>query len=427
MREGCWGLGRPAPGAALVAAFAAALAGVSLLACSEDAQVEEAGHVVSDSAGVRIVVSHQAAWPDSVRRIEPEPILRLGDEEAGPYLFGSGLNGTFLRDGSFAIADVTSREVRVFGATGEHRTTFGGEGDGPGEFRYLAGVWAFPGDSLAATDGLGGRTTIFPTTAGTPGPAGGSAGSRAPRVITHALEGNYHVFGVFADGRLVLRDLGGGYRPDLPAGLQWTETDVLALDASDGSVRVLTRLPSREQMILGDGNTGSVIPQRWAIPAVAVDGFYWIMPDRYEIHFRGVDGEVRRILRRPVEPAVVEPAMIEAYIEAQLERVHRFSGEEAVPAAQTRLEGSTFGEHVPFFARAFVDHDQRLWVGHAVWPALAAPPRRWSVFSSEGVWLGDVQAPDGLEVLDSRGDVVLGSWRDRFDVPHVQLNRIEGL
>jgi hypothetical protein len=158
---------------------------------------------------------------------------------------------------------------------------------------------------------------------------------------------------------------------------------------------------------------------------VADDGFYWATPEGYEIRFHDGTGALRRILRRPVEPTPVESAMIREHIDRELERVRRFAGEEAVPAARARLEGATFGEHVPLFSKAFVDRDQRLWVAGSMWPALAGPAGVWSVFSPEGVWLGDVEAPDGLDLLDSRDDLVLGVWRDALDVPYVQLHRLE--
>ena len=40
-----------------------------------------------------------------------------------------------------------------------------------------------------------------------------------------------------------------------------------------------------------------------------------------------------------------------------------------------------------------------------------------------GAW-GDLEAPDRLRIVDSRGDTVLGIWSDEFDVHYVQLHRI---
>jgi hypothetical protein len=38
------------------------------------------------------------------------------------------------------------------------------------------------------------------------------------------------------------------------------------------------------------------------------------------------------------------------------------------------------------------------------------------------MWLGDLEAPDKLRIVDSRGDIVLGIWRDDLDVQYVQLH-----
>jgi hypothetical protein len=46
------------------------------------------------------------------------------------------------------------------------------------------------------------------------------------------------------------------------------------------------------------------------------------------------------------------------------------------------------------------------------------------VFSPEGFLLGDVELPERLTPLDSRGDTLLAVWLDEFDVPHLQLRRL---
>ncbi len=46
---------------------------------------------------------------------------------------------------------------------------------------------------------------------------------------------------------------------------------------------------------------------------------------------------------------------------------------------------------------------------------------RWSVFDSEGRFLGPIALPDGLMPLDIGDDYVLGLWRDTDDVDHVRM------
>lgn len=53
---------------------------------------------------------------------------------------------------AFALALVAT-EILVFDAAGQHIDTWGGSGDGPGEFRYLEWLAFLPPDSLAAGDG----------------------------------------------------------------------------------------------------------------------------------------------------------------------------------------------------------------------------------------------------------------------------------
>jgi len=81
---------------------------------------------------------------------------------------------------------------------------------------------------------------------------------------------------------------------------------------------------------------------------------------------------------------------------------------------------------LPYFEAAFVDGEQRLWLAAPSWPAFQSAPRRWSVFSPEGVWLGDLEAPERVWIVDSLGDVVLGIGMDELDVPYVQFHRLIG-
>lgn len=136
---------------------------VSLLLCGVVAYGEgDSGTplvVERDSAGVRIVEAMRPLWGDSsLWRIDPDPVVDLTFSGTGPahefYRAGSMKQRP---DGSLMIADGSSREVRVFSATGEFRASFGGEGDGPGEFRSLRRI-ENAGDTLLAFGD--GRVTV---------------------------------------------------------------------------------------------------------------------------------------------------------------------------------------------------------------------------------------------------------------------------
>lgn len=392
-------------------AAAVLLGGTVVLAACESSPGSEAGYTVVDSAGIRIVESLEPARDGEAVRIEEEPLIRIGREDEGPYQLAAVVDGTLLAGGRVAVSDALTRDVRVFDASGRHVATFGGPGEGPGEFGIPTVLAEYRGDSLAAFDGRLFRTTIF------------SLMSGGHRTVRNHVEGNYVVFGAGRGGVLLLYSPGGGYRPDLEPGAQWVSTDIVAMAPDGESSRVVATLPDRWRRVASDGNAPMPQPLLYAVQDVTGDGFYWATPDRYEIRFYDMDGRLERIMRRPVEPRPVEPAMIERFIEARVERARQTQGEGAARAFRARYEEESFGEHLPLFQAAFVDDEERLWVGSSEWPA-QEPSGTWSVFSPEGRWLRDLDAPEGVRLLDANGSVVLGVWRDSLDVPHIQLHRL---
>lgn len=343
-------------------------------------------------------------------------MLRIGAEEAGPYQFSFISTGLLLDGGRIAVAEQSAAEVRLFGADGRHLRSVGRRGGGPGEFQVISGLFRRSGDSLAAYDQSQRRMTFFPVVSG------------EPRVVRSQAvpggRGDFDAFGAFADGRLLLYNPGGGFRPDLEPGLQWVATEVVVLDPADGAARTIARLPSRQQFVLPGGDTRVLAPAHDAIRAATDDGFYWGTSDKYEIRFFDGEGNLRRILRRPVASRPVVPAMIDTWIAQNLEEVRRREGEAAVPRYRQIYDEASFGERVPVFERAFVDGDGRLWVGSSEWPDRLAVSVRWSIFAPNGAWLGQLDAPPQLRIVDCRDDLVLGIWQEEGDAPYVQVHRL---
>jgi hypothetical protein len=95
--------------------------------------------LVQDSAGIAMVENTTPAWRDGQAwRVEPKPVLQLGQLDGDqPHMFANITGAVQLADGSIAVADAGSSQLRIFDPTGQHRRSIGGPGSGPGEFRVI--------------------------------------------------------------------------------------------------------------------------------------------------------------------------------------------------------------------------------------------------------------------------------------------------
>ena len=91
-----------------------------------------------------------------------EPTLEIGlvdGDEA--YLFGAIESVLRLADGRVAVSDAGTSKVSFYDSEGMFVGSFGGTGDGPGEFRSLSRLYAHGTDSLRALDRRTGLISSF--------------------------------------------------------------------------------------------------------------------------------------------------------------------------------------------------------------------------------------------------------------------------
>ena len=114
-----------------------------------------------DSAGVRIVTSDPLG-SDAMCALGVEPTFLVGADEDDDALWFTEVAGVArLSDGSVAVADRGTGQVRIFDSDARHSRTMGGRGEGPGEFRTLWGISVLADDTLWATDISSSRHSIF--------------------------------------------------------------------------------------------------------------------------------------------------------------------------------------------------------------------------------------------------------------------------
>ena len=149
------------PTARAATPLAIAAAAIFLAACGDGAPADRSSTMVTDSAGIEIATSDP--WTAEAHcALGDEPVLSIGTTEGdAPHLFFQVRHAARLSDGSVAVVDGSSQEVRVFDETGAHLVSMGGRGEGPGEFRGAWLLWVLPGDTLWVGDYLPWRFNIF--------------------------------------------------------------------------------------------------------------------------------------------------------------------------------------------------------------------------------------------------------------------------
>ena len=143
------------PTTAIVATLATALAGAFDPAESQEVTVR------SDSAGIEILTTDPSR-SNATCVLGDEPIFRVGNDESDEATWFSQVRGVGrLSDGSVAVLDRLTAEIRIFGADGRHLRSMGSRGEGPGEFRSAWKLWVLPGDTLWAGDYRPWRYNVF--------------------------------------------------------------------------------------------------------------------------------------------------------------------------------------------------------------------------------------------------------------------------
>jgi hypothetical protein len=347
--------------------------------------------LVQDSAGIAMVENTTPAWRDGQAwRVEPKPVLQLGQLDGDqPHMFANITGAVQLADGSIAVADAGSSQLRIFDPTGQHRRSIGGPGSGPGEFRVIAAMIALPGDSLLVVDPANRRITIVhaPTGASRSQPLPGDVGLLTPL----ALHGERSVIGYAAMS---------GF--DATPGRD--TIDVFRIDLDTGHGQLVTRLPgeSRDHP-RGFGPTPVI--------AAGPDGFWYGSGDTYELRRFDQDAALRGIARVSYAQVPVTAEMIAHYKAQTAEANERFG----MPPRDL-----PFPTHLPPYAALLRDSEGNIWVR----PLTTELQPVWNVLDSAGRYLGDVELPTPFVPFQIGTDFVLTRGWDDFGVEYVRLYNV---
>ncbi len=387
-------------------ALAPALALVAATACAErgpDVAVR------ADSAGVRIVESTSAAWPEGEEwLVGSEPVFRLGNVEDDPASqFFQILDVALLAGGEVIAVDGGSSEVRRYDAEGRHLWASGGRGEGPGEFRRPRYLGRRADGSLLVWDRSLFRLSVI-----------GENGEVILSQRRSSPDGReFIVQGLFDDGAWLVTLPVSVAAPS--PGTAWTDTVALARyePAMDEQVR-LARIPGGRWIWTGQYQ----LPVPFSARALrAIDGTRLAVtggPDA-EISVHDASGSLVARYRIARERQVATESDIGRVIESFAEL-----GQGPAAVWQDWKDRFDIPAYAPAFDRLLADGEGTLWARRFVADPLSREPPWWDLFDSTGTWLGPVTTPAGVEVTSIRDDLLAGVYRDELGVEYVSVHRV---
>lgn len=364
-----------------------------------------------DSASV-IIVDNEPPAPESRLgwSIGAQPSISIGSVDGGEadQLFGV-TDATRLSDGRIVVANSGSNELRVFNPDGSHAGTWGGQGEGPGEFTSYSptAVLSWPGDSVAAPNPWALRLSIFDTD----GNHGRdiSLGGEFPDLVD-----------LLPNGRMLAKAPNVSASATGSAGMaRWEEG--WGILAANGARHASLGVHPGSEFYAVFGPDGTIQGGRSLSFARSAMGSVWGefaaigVSDSYEVRVYTVDGTLARIVRRDGE--LGSPTW--ADVEALYTELYAGMPEEQVASALNDARDLPLVESFPAFSEFLSDLSGNLWVQEYRMPGEAAIV--WTVFDPDGRIQGLIETPSALEVFEIGEDYVLGRVRDELGVEYVQL------
>lgn len=381
---------------------------LSLTACA-GGEADERGFEVSDSAGIRIATSGQPAT-ERLPLLAPEASLDIGLQEGDEaYQLTSVVDATVLSDGSIAVADAGASMIRVYSADGRHLRSFGGAGDGPGEFRRIENLVRFGADTIGVYDTGRRRISVF-------SPEGS---------LVREVQLAQRATGLRAapDGSFVAISGRGDLEPPARTGVIERSTVAVVRFDAHGSLADTVAMARGGGMQLievgpGPSSLGAVPYDGLSHMRLAGDTIVLGTAERCEIRKLATDGRVLELIRWDCDLGVTEEDA-SRWREYSLEMARR-EQPEVLPMVTLLVENTVFPETRAAYGSFLVSGDGSIWLSALRLLPTDVPPY-WTILDAGGRLLGDLNVPDRFLPLEVGEDYVLGRWSDELDVQHVRL------
>ena len=396
-------------GANPVRPLVASVLGLTLTACGSDTE-PAVDRVVDDSSGVRIVTLAGTPDAEAPFAFPPEPLYRHG-AAADDYMFSSVRRGILLGDGSAAVFDARNSELVLLNPDGTFHSVLAPAGEGPGEVKMVTSMFALGRDSILVEDFFNARLTLF---------AGGAV---ARTVSTRGpINDGLSTRGMDASGAMLMSS--GSYRRGLPD--EWLPGHMVRFDLDTGvadTVATYDYVPFRPP----EGTPENPF-SHFGIAGAVRGEFLYGRTDTPELIWRRPDGSMRQIVRWEPDPVYPTEEHWEIFAAELRETAPRHNPHAQTEEAIEELVTSILGryrlepdEPLPLFMTPRGDDEGRIWLGEYVVAYAGATASSYRILSSAGEWLGRLNVPDGLRILDIAGGRVLGVVKDEIEVESVAV------
>lgn len=389
---------RPAGGLAILAAA------LATTACADSGAAPDAhAYTVRDSAGIEIA---EFGAIGSVAPVDlRDPLVDLGAVDGPPEYLLSWVGAVaLLDDGRLAIADRSNR-IRFYESDGSYFGSFGREGDGPGEFRGIRGMWPRDDGALVVLDAGQWRLTVV---------SGGTLESSHP--IRPPGMSSPQAAGMLSDGSTVIREMifripESGFEPVPVIARRVT------LDEATPDTVLEGEGPRFGPMTWSDGGSIVTSPLFESGLMIAAAGDRIVTADCREPEFRelGPDGTLRRLVRWDGGDRTVRSEDVAAYRDAELA-----DAEDAEERRRTEeyIDALPANDLFPACAGLFAPDASEVWV--QTYTYLPDRPNDWRVFR-DGRFLGTFRLPAASRLMAVRGDRLATVELDELEVEHVRV------
>lgn len=377
--------------------------------CGDPPPSSGSAPIAVDSAGVRVVTSDPRN-SGTYCTLSDEPTLTLGvmDGEE-PYMFNWVRGANRLSDGSIAVMNNSSGEIRVFGADGRHLRSMGGKGEGPGEFRIGRFIWVLPGDTLWVGDYRPWRYHVY--------------ASNGEYLRTVEIKPGY--FNASLGGGVLDNGTSVNMRDDshLRRALDFGEPmpRYVEAHASDGSVvGELARLEA-EREGTWDGAGVSLSTLFDPRPSVHARGTTIAIATSREPEIRLLDEQLRlrRIVRWEDPEREVTRAHVEAFRNGVIERRGGRDSEDWRPTDDAVIsDRRPVADVFPTVNTVKIGRDGRLWVYPYRKPDA---DEDWWAFGTDGEFQCRLDHPAEVTIYEFGADYLLGVHSDELGVERVVM------